>query len=85
VGQQVHHRVRPGERGGQGGLVEHVGVDGAGAEALEHPTATRRPRDAGDVVARSPQLIDGTPPDDTGGSSDHDLAHDHVTFQPGES
>jgi hypothetical protein len=87
VREEVDDDVRAGERAPHRRLVEHVGVDGARAEALQPLPATRGPRDAGDPVAGRQQVANRTPPDDPGGSSDHDVVvlHDRVTRQPAES
>ena len=84
AGEQVHDGVGAGERVGHGGLVEDVGLDGAGAEALEQPPGARRPHDAGDPMAGGEQFGDYAPPDDAGGSSDHDV-HDQLTRHAAES
>ena len=59
-------------------------LDGARAEALEHSTGAHRPHDAGDPMAGGEQCGDYAPPDDAGGSSDHDV-HDQLTRHAAES
>ena len=84
AGEQVHDGVGAGERVGHGGLVEDVGPDGAGAEALDESPGARGPHDAGDPMAGGEQFGNYAPPDDAGGSSDHDV-HDRLTRQRAES
>ena len=69
----------PTERGREGGRVEDVGVDGAGAEALEQAPAAQGPGDAADVVAGGMQFADRPAAEDAGGSGDHDVVHDPMT------
>jgi hypothetical protein len=79
MGHEVHDGVRSVEGAAQGGVVEHVGLDGARAEALEQLAAASGARHAGDAVACGEQLADGALPDDAGGSGDHDLVHAGLT------
>ena len=44
-------------------------------EALEPLATASGARHASDAVAGVEQLADGAPPDDAGGSGDHDLVH----------
>ena len=73
VGEQVDDGVRAVEGVTEGGLVEHVRLDGARAEALQPLATARGARDAHDAVARGDQFADGAPPDDSRGAGDHDL------------
>ena len=67
MGEEVDDGVRAGERGRQRGLIEDVGLDGEGAEALDQPPAPQGAGDAADLVAGGKQFADGTAPDDARG------------------
>src|SRR3954453_1681283 len=75
VREQVDDGVRAVEDAPQRRLVEHVGLHGARAEALQQVAAARGARHARDAVAGGEQLADGAAADDTRGSGDHELVH----------